>query len=141
MAIGFVTAISSVVVRPLPVMAVVAPFSSCCAWLGRPGGDHRRKDVVSVAAVRAKPLAVEQFVVWLAGAAAGRLGVVDLLNLPVTRLMAAGRTDSAHPVDSVRRRCSPHRRGRGEGAQAVDRLVMGFAVLGFAMPVLVLATY
>ena len=87
---------------------------------------------------------VEQFVVWLWGLLQGDMGVSIFSNLPVTRLIAQRLEPTvaltlstlfvavalAIPIGVV---------AAWKARKLVDRLVMGFAVLGFAVPVFVLA--
>ena len=136
----------------LPVMAVVALFVFFLLRLapGDPAAIIAGEDATSeaIAAVRAKlgldrPL-VEQFVVWLWALLQGDMGVSIFSNLPVTRLMAQRveptvaltlstlfvAVSLAVPIGVV---------AAWKARKLVDRLVMGFAVLGFAMPVFVLA--
>src|SRR5829696_1771204 len=132
----------------LPVMAVVALFVFFLLRLapGDPAALIAGEDATSeaIAAVRAKlgldrPL-VEQFVVWLWALLQGDMGVSIFSNLPVTRLMAQRVEPTvaltlstlfvAVPLGVV---------AAWQARKLVDRLVMGFAVLGFAMPVFVLA--
>jgi len=90
-----------------------------------------------------RPL-VEQFVVWLWALLQGDMGTSIFSNLPVTRLMAQRVEPTialtlstlfvavvlAVPIGVV---------AAWKARKLVDRLVMGFAVLGFAVPVFVLA--
>ena len=137
----------------MPVMAVVALFVFFLLRLapGDPAAIIAGEDATAepIAAVRAKlgldrPM-VEQFVVWLCGTAAGRFRHLDLLQPAGDAAdRPAPRADrGADAVDAVRRRVrSPSRIGvlaAWKARKLVDRLVMGFAVLGFAMPVFVLA--
>ena len=87
---------------------------------------------------------VEQFAVWLWGLLHGDMGVSIFSNLPVTRLIAQRLEPTlaltlstlfvsvglAVPIGVV---------AAWKARKLVDRVVMGFAVLGFAMPVFVLA--
>jgi peptide/nickel transport system permease protein len=136
----------------LPVMAVVALFVFFLLRLapGDPAAIIAGEDATSeaIAAVRSKlgldrPL-VEQFVVWVWALLQGDMGVSIFSNLPVTRLMAQRveptialtlstlfvAVSLAVPIGVV---------AAWKARKLVDRLVMGFAVLGFAMPVFVLA--
>ena len=136
----------------VPVMAVVALFVFFLLRLapGDPAAIIAGDDATaeSIAAVRAKlgldrPM-VEQFVVWVWGLLQGDLGVSIFSNLAVTRLIAQRVEPTlaltlstlfvavalAIPVGVV---------AAWKARKLVDRLVMGFAVLGFAMPVFVLA--
>jgi peptide/nickel transport system permease protein len=86
----------------------------------------------------------EQFAVWLWALLHGDLGVSIFSNLPVTRLIAQRLEPTlaltlstlfvavalAVPIGVV---------AAWKARQLVDRLVMGFAVLGFALPVFVLS--
>jgi peptide/nickel transport system permease protein len=136
----------------LPVMAVVALFVFFLLRFapGDPAAIIAGEDATSEAieAVRAKlgldrPV-VEQFVVWLWGLLQGDLGVSIFSNLAVTRLIAQRLEPTlaltlstlfvavalAIPIGVL---------AAWKARKLVDRLVMGFAVLGFAMPVFVLA--
>jgi peptide/nickel transport system permease protein len=136
----------------IPVLAMVAIFVFLMLRLtpGDPAAIIAGEDATSeaIAAVRAKlgldrPL-VEQFVVWLWALLQGDMGVSIFSNLPVTRLMAQRveptvaltlstlfvAVSLAVPIGVV---------AAWKARKLVDRLVMGFAVLGFAMPVFVLA--
>jgi peptide/nickel transport system permease protein len=136
----------------LPVMAVVALFVFLLLRFapGDPAAIIAGDDATaeSIAAVRAKlgldrPV-VEQFAVWLWGLLHGDMGVSIFSNLPVTRLIAQRLEPTlaltlstlfvsvglAVPIGVV---------AAWKARKLVDRVVMGFAVLGFAMPVFVLA--
>ena len=136
----------------LPVMAVVALFVFFLLRFapGDPAAIIAGDDATaeSIAAVRAKlgldrPV-VEQFAVWLWGLLHGDMGVSIFSNLPVTRLIAQRLEPTlaltlstlfvavglAVPIGVV---------AAWKARKLVDRVVMGFAVLGFAMPVFVLA--
>src|SRR5258708_1014056 len=136
----------------LPVMAVVALFVFFLLRLapGDPAAIIAGEDATSeaIAAVRAqlrldRPVA-EQFVVWLWSLLQGDMGVSIFSNLPVTRLIAQRLEPTlaltlstlfvavalAVPIGVV---------AAWKARKLVDRVVMGFAVLGFAMPVFVLA--
>src|SRR4029450_13958255 len=133
-------------------MAVVALFVFFLLRLapGDPAAIIAGDDATSeaIAAVRAKlglarPL-VEQFAVWMWALLQGDMGVSIFSNLPATRLMAQRveptialtrstlfvAVSLAIPLGVV---------AAWKARKLVDRLVMGFAVLGFAMPVFVLA--
>src|SRR5438874_797913 len=136
----------------LPVMAVVALFVFFLLRFapGDPAAIIAGEDATSeaIAAVRAKlgldrPVA-EQFVVWLWSLLQGDLGVSIFSNLPVTRLIRQRLEPTAAlalstlfiavglaiPIGVV---------AAWKARKLADRLVMGFAVLGFAVPVFVLA--
>ena len=140
------------VLSTIPVMAVVALFVFFLLRFapGDPAAIIAGDDATaeSIAAVRAKlgldrPV-VEQFAVWLWGLLHGDMGVSIFSNLPVTRLIAQRLEPTlaltlstlfvsvglAVPIGVV---------AAWKARKLVDRLVMGFAVLGFAMPVFVLA--
>src|SRR6267154_4100496 len=140
------------VLAVLPVMAVVALFVFFLLRFapGDPAAIIAGDDATaeSIAAVRAKlgldrPI-VEQFGVWLWGLLHGDMGVSIFSNLPVTRLIAQRLEPTvaltlstlfvavglAVPIGVL---------AAWKARKLVDRLVMGFAVLGFAMPVFVLA--
>ena len=136
----------------IPVMAVVAVFVFFLLRLapGDPAAIIAGEDATAeaIAAVRAKlgldrPV-IEQFALWLYGLAQGDLGVSIFSNLPVTRLISQRLEPTAAlaistlvialalaiPIGVV---------AAWKARRLVDRLVMGFAVLGFAVPVFVLA--
>jgi peptide/nickel transport system permease protein len=136
----------------LPVMAVVALFVFFLLRFapGDPAAIIAGDDATSeaIAAVRAKlgldrPV-VEQFAIWLWSLLQGDLGVSIFSNLAVTRLIAQRMEPTialalstlfvavalAIPIGVV---------AAWKARKLVDRLVMGIAVLGFAMPVFVLA--
>jgi peptide/nickel transport system permease protein len=136
----------------LPVMAVVALFVFFLLRFapGDPAAIIAGEDATSEAieAVRAKlgldrPM-VEQFFVWVTQLARGDMGVSIFSNLPVTRLISQRLEPTvaltlstlfvavamAIPIGVL---------AAWKVRKWVDRVVMGFAVLGFAMPVFVLA--
>jgi peptide/nickel transport system permease protein len=136
----------------VPVMAVVALFVFFLLRIapGDPAAIIAGDDATaeSIAAVRAKlgldrPM-VEQFVVWVWGLVRGDLGVSIFSDLPVTRLIAQRLEPTvaltlatlfvsvslAIPIGVV---------AAWKARTFVDRAVMAFAVLGFAMPGFVLA--
>jgi peptide/nickel transport system permease protein len=136
----------------LPVMAVVAVFVFFLLRLapGDPAAIIAGEDATaeSIAAVRAKlgldrPV-LEQFVIWLARLVQGDFGVSIFSNLPVTRLMAQRVEPTvaltlstlliavcmAIPIGVV---------AAWKVRTFVDRAVMIFAVMGFAMPVFLVA--
>ena len=131
-------------------MAVVALFVFFLLRLapGDPAAIIAGEDATAeqIAAVRAKlgldrPI-LEQFVVWLGGLLQGDFGISIFSNLPVTRLIAQRieptlsltlstllvAVSLAIPLGVL---------AAWKARQLVDRLVMAFAVLGFAMPVFV----
>ena len=134
----------------VPVMVVVALFVFFLLRFapGDPAAIIAGEDATAeaIAAVRAKlgldrPM-VEQFALWVWGLAQGDLGVSIFSNLPVTRLIAQRLEPTlaltlstlfvavalAIPIGVV---------AAWKARKLVDRLVMGFAVMGFAMPVFV----
>ena len=136
----------------VPVMVVVALFVFFLLRFapGDPAAIIAGEDATSdaIAAVRAKlgldrPV-VEQFGVWVWGLAQGDLGVSIFSNLAVTRLIAQRLEPTlsltlstlmvtlalAIPIGVV---------AAWKARKLVDRLVMGFAVMGVAVPVFVLA--
>ena len=136
----------------LPVMAVVAVFVFFLLRLapGDPAAIIAGEDATaeSIAAVRAKlgldrPV-LEQFALWLVRLLQGDFGVSIFSNLPVTRLMAQRVEPTvaltlstlliavclAIPIGVV---------AAWKVRTWVDRAVMMFAVLGFAMPVFLVA--
>lgn len=136
----------------LPVMAVVALFVFFLLRFapGDPAAIIAGEDATAeaIAAVRAKlgldrPM-VEQFFVWVLQLLQGDMGVSIFSNLAVTRLISQRLEPTvaltlstlfvavamAIPIGVV---------AAWKARKLVDRLVMGFAVLGFAMPVFVLA--
>ena len=140
------------VIATIPVMAVVALFVFSLLYIapGDPAAIIAGDDATaeSIAAVRAKlgldrPV-VEQFVVWVWSLLQGDLGVSIFSNLAVTRLISQRLEPTvaltlstlfvavalAIPIGVL---------AAWKARKLVDRLVMGFAVLGFAMPVFVLA--
>jgi len=132
----------------IPVMAVVAIFVFFLLRLapGDPAAIISGEDATAaqIAAVRAKlgldrPI-LEQFVVWLGGMLQGDFGTSIFSNLPVSRLIA----QRVEPTLSLMLStllvavCLAIPLGVPAAWKArglVDRLVMSFAVLGFAMPV------
>src|SRR5260370_23920155 len=136
----------------LPVMAVVALFVFFLLRLapGDPAAIIAGDDATaeSIAAVRARlgldrPV-VEQFAVWLWGLLHGDLGVSIFSNLPVTRLIAQRLEPTlaltvSPLVVSVGLPVPIPVVAAWKARKLVRRLVMGFAVLGFAIPVFVLA--
>ncbi len=136
----------------LPVMAVVAVFVFFLLRLapGDPAAIIAGEDATaeSIAAVRAKlgldrPVR-EQFALWLVRLLQGDFGVSIFSNLPVTRLMAQRVEPTvaltlstlliavllAIPIGVI---------AAWKVRTIVDRAVMMFAVLGFAMPVFLVA--
>ena len=136
----------------LPVMAVVAVFVFFLLRLapGDPAAIIAGDDATaeSIAEVRSKlgldrPV-LEQFVLWVLRLLQGDFGVSIFSNLPVTRLIAQRVEPTvaltlstllvavclAIPIGVL---AAAHAR------RLLDRLVMVFAVLGFAMPVFVIA--
>src|SRR6185436_9507178 len=132
----------------IPVMVVVAIFVFFLLRLapGDPAAIIAGEDATAaqIAAVRGKlgldrPI-LEQFVVWLGGMLQGDFGTSIFSNLPVTRLIAQRieptlslmlatllvAVSLAVPLGVV---------AAWKARHLVDRLVMTFAVLGFAMPV------
>jgi peptide/nickel transport system permease protein len=136
----------------LPVMAVVALFVFFLLRLapGDPAAIIAGDDATAetIAAVRGKlgldrPM-VEQFFVWILQLAQGDMGVSIFSNLAVTRLISQRFEPTvaltlstlfvavalAIPIGVL---------AAWKARKLVDRLVMGFAVLGVAVPVFVLA--
>ena len=132
----------------IPVMVVVAVFVFFLLRFapGDPAAIIAGEDATAaqIAAVRAKlgldrPI-LEQFVVWLGGMLQGDFGTSIFSNLPVTRLIAQRieptlslmlttllvAVSLAIPFGVL---------AAWRARRLVDRLVMTFAVLGFAMPV------
>jgi peptide/nickel transport system permease protein len=132
----------------IPVMAVVAVFVFFLLRLapGDPAAIIAGEDATAaqIAAVRGKlgldrPI-LEQFVVWLGGMLQGDFGTSIFSNLPVTRLIAQRieptlslmlttllvAVSLAIPLGVL---------AAWKARHLVDRLVMTFSVLGFAMPV------
>jgi peptide/nickel transport system permease protein len=132
----------------IPVMVVVAIFVFFLLRLapGDPAAIISGEDATAaqIAAVRAKlgldrPI-LEQFVVWLGGMLQGDFGTSIFSNLPVSRLIAqrVEPTLSLMLSTLVVAVCLAVPLGVLAAWKArglVDRLVMSFAVLGFAMPV------
>jgi len=136
----------------LPVMAVVAIFVFFLIRFapGDPAAIIAGEDATAeaIAQVRMKlgldrPV-LEQFAIWSLQLLQGDLGISIFSNLPVTRLIAQRLEPTlaltlstlfvavalAIPIGVI---------AAWKARKLVDRLVMGFAVLGFAMPVFVLA--
>jgi len=132
----------------IPVMIVVAVFVFFLLRLapGDPAAIIAGEDATAeaIAAVRAKlgldrPV-LEQFVLWLSGLAHGDFGVSIFSNLPVTHLIAQRieptlaltvstlivAVSLAIPMGVV---------AAWKARGLVDRAVMAFAVMGFALPV------
>jgi peptide/nickel transport system permease protein len=132
----------------IPVMIVVAVFVFFLLRLapGDPAAIIAGEDATAdaIAAVRAKlgldrPV-LEQFVLWLSGLAHGDFGVSIFSNLPVTRLIAQRIEPTLALTVStlIVAICLAVPMGVLAAWKArglVDRLVMGFAVMGFALPV------
>src|SRR6266849_4129927 len=134
----------------LPVMAVVALFVFFLLRFapGDPAAIIAGDDATaeSIAAVRAtlgldRPV-VEQFAVWLWGLLHGEFGVSIFSNLPVTRLIA----QRIEPTLALTLStllvavCLAIPMGvlaAWKAHKLVDRVVMVFAVMGFALPVFV----
>jgi peptide/nickel transport system permease protein len=132
----------------IPVMAVVAVFVFFLLRLapGDPAAIIAGEDATAeqIAAVRGKlgldrPI-FEQFVVWIAGMLQGDFGTSIFSNLPVSRLIL----QRLEPTVSLTLStllvavCLAIPLGvlaAWKARRLVDRLVMGFAVMGFAMPV------
>jgi peptide/nickel transport system permease protein len=132
----------------IPVMAVVAVFVFFLLRLapGDPAAIIAGEDATAaqIAAVRGKlgldrPI-LEQFVVWLGGMLQGDFGTSIFSNLPVTRLIAQRieptlslmlttllvAVSLAIPLGVL---------AAWKARHLIDRVVMTFSVLGFAMPV------
>ena len=131
----------------IPVMVVVAVFVFFLLRLapGDPAAIIAGEDATAetIAAVRAKlgldrPV-IEQFALWLYGLAQGDLGVSIFSNLPVTRLIAQRLEPTLALTLStlIVAVCLAIPMGVLAAWKArglADRLVMAFAVMGFAMP-------
>jgi peptide/nickel transport system permease protein len=136
----------------VPVMAVVALFVFFLLRLapGDPAAIIAGDDATAetIAAVRARlgldrPV-VEQFAVWLWGLLQGDLGVSIFSNLAVTRLIAQRVEPTlaltvSTLIVAVALAIPAGVLAAWKARRWPDRLVMGFAVLGFALPVFVLA--
>src|SRR5215211_4438280 len=132
----------------IPVMVVVAVFVFFLLRLapGDPAAIIAGEDATAeaIAAVRAKlgldrPV-IEQFALWLYGLAQGDLGVSIFSNLPVTRLIAQRLEPTLALTLStlIVAVCLAVPMGVLAAWKArglVDRAVMVFAVMGFALPV------
>src|SRR4029453_9116317 len=132
----------------IPVMAVVAVFVFFLLRLapGDPVAIIAGEDATAdqIAAVRGKlgldrPI-LEQFVVWIAGMLQGDFGTSIFSNLPVSRLILHGLEPTVSLTLSTLlvAVCLAIPLGvlaAWKARRLVDRLVMGFAVMGFAMPV------
>src|SRR5205809_897301 len=132
----------------IPVMVVVAVFVFILLRLapGDPAAIIAGEDATAaqIAAVSAKlgldrPI-LEQFVVWIGGMLQGDFGTSIFSNLPVGRLIAqrVEPTLSLTLATLVVAVCLAIPFGvlaAWKAHRLVDRLVMGFAVMGFAMPV------
>jgi peptide/nickel transport system permease protein len=128
----------------IPVMVVVAVFVFFLLRLapGDPAAIIAGEDAIA-SAVRAKlgldrPV-IEQFALWLYGLAQGDLGVSIFSNLPVTRLIAQRLEPTLALTLStlIVAVCLAIPMGVLAAWKArglADRLVMAFAVMGFAMP-------
>src|SRR5499426_203621 len=132
----------------IPVMAVVAVFVFFLLRLapGDPAAIIAGEDATAeqIAAVRGKlgldrPM-IEQFAVWLAGMLQGDFGTSIFSNLPVSRLILQ-RLEPTLSLTLATLRvavCLAVPLGvlaAWKAHRLLDRLVMGFAVLGFASPV------
>jgi peptide/nickel transport system permease protein len=132
----------------IPVMVVVAVFVFFLLRLapGDPAAIIAGEDATAaqIAAVRAKlgldrPV-VEQFVVWLGGMLQGDFGTSIFSNLPVTRLIAQRIEPTlslmlATLLIAVSLAVPLGVLAAWRARHLVDRVVMTFAVLGFATPV------
>ena len=132
----------------IPVMVVVAVFVFFLLRLapGDPAAIIAGEDATAeqIAAVRGKlgldrPI-FEQFVVWVVGMLQGDFGTSIFSNLPVSRLILQRLepTVSLTLATLVVAVCLAIPLGvlaAWKARRLVDRLVMGFAVMGFAMPV------
>ncbi len=132
----------------LPVMAVVAIFVFFLLRLapGDPAAIIAGEDATAaqIAAVRSKlgldqPI-LQQFVVWIGGMLQGDFGTSIFSNLPVSRLIA----QRIEPTLSLMLATLAVAVGLAiplgvlaawKARHLVDRVVMSFSVLGFAMPV------
>src|SRR6186997_1884220 len=134
--------------RLLATMAVVAIFVFFLLRLapGDPAAIIAGEDATAaqIAAVRGKlgldrPI-FEQFVVWLGGMLQGDFGTSIFSNLPVSRLIAQRIEPTLSLMLStlVVAVCLAITLGivaAWKARKLIDRLVMAFTVLGFAMPV------
>jgi peptide/nickel transport system permease protein len=132
----------------IPVMTVVAVFVFFLLRLapGDPAAIIAGEDatVEAIAAVRAKlgldrPV-LEQFVLWLAGLAQGDFGVSIFSNLPVTHLIAQRIEPTlaltlSTLVVAVSLAIPMGVLASWKARGLLDRVVMVFAVIGFALPV------
>jgi peptide/nickel transport system permease protein len=132
----------------IPVMTVVAVFVFFLLRLapGDPAAIIAGEDatVEAIAAVRAKlgldrPV-LEQFVLWLAGLAQGDFGVSIFSNLPVTHLIAQRIEPTlaltvSTLVVAVSLAIPMGVLAAWKARGLLDRAVMVFAVMGFALPV------
>jgi peptide/nickel transport system permease protein len=132
----------------IPVMVVVAVFVFFLLRLapGDPAAIIAGEDATAatIAAVRTKlgldrPI-LEQFVVWVGGILQGDFGTSIFSNLPVTRLIAQRIEPTlslmlSTLVVAVSLAVPLGVLAAWKAHRLVDRLVMTFAVLGFAMPV------
>jgi peptide/nickel transport system permease protein len=132
----------------IPVMTVVAVFVFFLLRLapGDPAAIIAGEDatVEAIAAVRAKlgldrPV-LEQFVLWIAGLAQGDFGVSIFSNLPVTHLIAQRieptlALTASTLVVAVSLAIPMGVLAAWKARGLLDRAVMIFAVMGFALPV------
>jgi peptide/nickel transport system permease protein len=132
----------------IPVMAVVAVFVFFLLRLapGDPAAIIAGEDATAqqIAAVRGKlgldrPI-LEQFVVWLAGMLQGDFGTSIFSNLPVSRLIVQRLEPTASLalatlLIAVSLAIPLGVLAAWKARRIADRIVMAFAVLGFAMPV------
>lgn len=132
----------------IPVMVVVAVFVFFLLRFapGDPAAIIAGEDATAaqIAAVRAKlgldrPV-LEQFILWLGGMLQGDFGTSIFSNLPVTRLIAQRIEPTlslmlATLLVAVSLAVPLGVLAAWRARRLVDRLVMTFAVLGFAMPV------
>ena len=132
----------------IPVMAVVAIFVFFLLRLapGDPAAIIAGEDATAaqIAAVRSKlgldqPI-LQQFVVWIGGMLQGDFGTSIFSNLPVSRLIAQRIEPTlslmlATLVVAIGLAIPLGVLAAWKARRLVDRLVMSFSVLGFAMPV------
>jgi peptide/nickel transport system permease protein len=132
----------------IPVMAVVAVFVFFLLRLapGDPAAIIAGEDATAeaIAAVRAKlgldrPV-LEQFALWLSGLAHGDFGVSIFSNLPVTRLIAQRIEPTlaltvSTLIVAVALAIPMGVLAAWKARGLIDRVVMIFAVMGFALPV------
>ncbi|MDF1585569.1 ABC transporter permease [Geminicoccaceae bacterium 1502E] len=131
-----------------PVMAVVAIFVFVLLRLapGDPaaliaGDDATAADIANIRTRLGLDLPIwHQFVIWIGGILQGDLGVSIFSNLPVTRLIAQRLEPTlmlalATLIVAVSLAVPLGVLAAWKAKSLVDRIVMGFSVMGFAVPV------